>query len=241
MTEQGPPTDSYFGQVPTEVEIDGKVFWVNVHLAEVDGRFICVGLDLRSFYEQDLSTLGRASQPSETGDRLIDATIRALEAPPTPDKPKPVMVPTNDRFVEVTSPIVRGLRTSEVIEAAQAPIRDLLLRVTRRMATAPELALSPEQADKTREVTEQFWAAPERPRRGPRPQLDDAVLQDVVAATYRVTAKRPVQAVRVALEESRALRPPVTIDQARKAVAAARARGFLPPAKRSTGQHEDRS
>lgn len=56
-------------------------------------------------------------------------------------------------------------------------------------------------------------------------------LQRVVAATYRTTPKRPVQAVRAALEESGLLGARVTIDPARKAVAAARARGFIPPAK----------
>lgn len=214
--------DRYYGAVPTEVVIEGKVFWVNVHLAQVDGRFVCVGLDLRSFYEPTPGVAEIAGEAPSA--QRTQAVIRHLRAQRSDGEAPTVVVPTNDTFVEITSPIVRALRTSEVIETAQAPIRELLRQVAdtfvREMGLqgAADVILGPWQ----REV----------PKRGPRPLLDEQALRDVVAATYRVSPKRPVQAVREALESSGLLGSRVTIDQARKAVMAARARGFIPPAKR---------
>jgi hypothetical protein len=225
-----PIEQSYFGALPTTVEINGQEFWVNVHLAEVDGRFVCVGIDLRSFWEADPEQLAKTGQPSApTGNVMIDTAIRGLQTPPEAREPKRVVLPMNDQFVEITSPVVRGLRTSEVIEAAQAPLRDVLGRLAEGLASRPDFEAMPAHVGR-------LFGPPPAARRGPRPQLDDATLRDVVAGTYHLTAKRPVQAVRAALEESGALRPPVTIDQARKAVATARARGFIAPAKRSAKQ-----
>jgi hypothetical protein len=238
------PLDKYLGPVPTVVELNGSEFWVNVHLAEVDGRYICVGIDLRSFEEIELDDLARIGASSTTsfttsGERLIHAAIRRFEAPPAPGKNKPVVIPMNDRFVEVTSPVVRALRTSEVIETAQAPIRDLLLKLADSLQTTPASGLGEGVPQLLSESLEEPWKPMEQKKRGPRPLLDDTALRDIVAVTYRVTAKRPVQAVRVALEESGVLGSRVTIDQARKAVAAARAKSFIPPATRVRKQQEE--
>lgn len=192
--------DRYLGARPTEVEISGRNFAVNVHLAWLKGRLTCVGLDVRSFRE-DIS-----------GDETR-------------------MEPTNDTWVEVNSPVMRALRTSEVIDAAQEPFRELVTRFTATFGP-------PTEGTSLANFAESLSPAP-RAKRGPRPQLDDEALRDVVAATYRVSVRRPVQAVREALETSGLLRPPVTIDQARKAVAAARARGFIPPAERGSKRQED--
>lgn len=223
--------DRYYGAVPTEVVIDGEVFWVNVHLAQVDGRYVCVGLDLRSFYEQTPGASELIGRPLD--EQRAEAVIRNLKAQRSGGEAKAVMVPTNETFVEITSPIVRALRTSEVIETAQAPIRDLLRRVAEGFAQDPSLRPA---AD----IIMRPWQQ-EPPKRGPRPLLDDQALRHVVAATYRVTPKRPVQAVRQALEASGLLGQRVTIDQARKAVAAARARGFIPPAKTGRQRQEEHS
>lgn len=227
--------DRYIAPVPTRVEIDGQLFSVHVHLAVLRGRIACVGIDLHSFFEFDPELHDKVAKLEDpTGDPAVDAALTAVAGWDTPStaKAETVMLPTNETFVEITSPIVRSLRTSEVIESAVAPMRDLLRKI------ADDLARLDPRVEPIVNVVEEQWGegSPPGKRRGPRPQLDDTVLREVVAATYRVAGKRPVQAVRKALEESGALRPPVTIDQARKAVAAARARGFIPPAKRTTGQ-----
>ena len=227
----------YLGPAATEVEIDGKVFWVHVHLADVDGRLVCVGIDLRSFYEVDPELSARVDAlHNPTGDRFTDSLITQLESSPETRPAKPLVRPTNDTFVEITSPIVRGLRTSEVIETAVAPMRDLLRRLAKSLQSEPGFEAVGSIVESRLED-----GPPPGKRRGPQPLLDDAALRDVVAAAYRVATKRPVQAVRQALEESNALRPPVTIDQARKAVAAARARGFIPPAKRPQAHKGDQA
>src|SRR3954463_16193700 len=84
------PSTQYLMAVPTQVSIGGHDFAVEVHFAFVRGRFACVGLDLRSFIEEG----------SEAA------------------KPKREMLPMNEDWVEITSPVVRGLQTSAVIQKA---------------------------------------------------------------------------------------------------------------------------
>lgn len=82
--------------------------------------------------------------------------------------------------------------------------------------------------------------APLRPRRGPRPALTDEQLERVVAPAYRLSARRPVQAVHQALRDS-GLLPDVTLDQTRRIVQRARALGFIPPVNRAgTNPEENR-
>jgi hypothetical protein len=126
----------------------------------------------------------------------------------------------NGGWLEITSPVLRGLPLSEVIDQALVGYRGML----------GQLNASTESVTTTRgEGTSTATTKPRR--RGPRPQLDDETLQRVVAAAYRVGGRRPVQAVKEALEATGALLGPVTIDQARRAVVRARARGFIPPSK----------
>lgn len=211
MAEDPGAEEDYFACLPTMVEIAGATFRVGVHLAMVRERLTCVGLDVRSFEEA----------PSEGGGRARR--------------------PLNRDWVEVTSPVMRALRTSEVIEAAQAPLRGHITRTLDALSNLPPL---PRPLPKTT-ATEFLGRALEglKPgrKRGPQPLLSDDTLRDVVAATYRIGGRRPVVAVRAALEASGALKPPVTIDQARKAVAAARAKDFIPPAERGRHAQEDRS
>lgn len=195
---------------PTTVEIGGSKFWVGVHMAHIQGRFCCVGLDVRSFREER-----QAGEQTDGGGQ----------------SPRQVLM--NDDWAEITSPVMRALRTSEVIEAAQEPLRQAVLKISesfvRKWGPSPS-GRTPEEVASGR-----YDPQPVR-RRGPRPLLSDQVLREVVAPTYLLSAHKPVQAVRVALEESEVLGSRVTIDQARKAVAAARARGFIPPARRTARQ-----
>ena len=128
----------------------------------------------------------------------------------------------NGDWLEITSPVLRGLSLSETIDQALATYRGML----------GELHASTGNAGTTR-GEEPGTATTEPKRRGPRPQLDDETLRRIVAAAYRVGGRRPVQAVKEALEATDTLPGPVTIDQARRAVVRARARGFIPPAKAS--------
>jgi hypothetical protein len=77
-------------------------------------------------------------------------------------------------------------------------------------------------------------AAPAGARRGPKRLLTEDVLRTVVAPAYITGGRRPVMAVRKALEAARfggsGPKGEVTIDQARKAVVQARAAGVIPAA-----------
>lgn len=81
-------------------------------------------------------------------------------------------------------------------------------------------------------------AAPPRGRPGPRPSLTPELLATVVAPAFKSVTRKPVEAVRAALEingyAGSAADGSVTIDQARKAVTKARSMGLIPPAKRRT-------
>jgi len=142
----------------------------------------------------------------------------------------------NGEWVSIGSPVLRGLRVAEAITAAQEPLRQTFREVIDLLSEVH----GPPKTGTPEEVLERFLGH-EPSRRGPKPQLSDEVLREVVAATYQMAVARPVQAVRAALEQSGSLRAPVTIDQARKAVAAARSRGFIPPVTRGRQQQEEQS
>jgi len=184
MSKPKQSKDRYRGRLGTTAESHGKTFYVTVHWGTVEGQVVCVGLDLRSF----------RSKNSEACD-LFDAK------------------PITGGWTEITSPVVRGFRTAEIIEFARVATRDLAAWAA---PDRPEIARS--------------YAAEARNRRGPTPQLDDDAIERIVAPAYRGGGRKPVQAVRQALEASGLLRSPVTIDQARKAVMRARKQGALPPA-----------
>src|SRR4051794_13568639 len=95
-TDRVDPSAQYLMAVPTQVSIGGHDFAVEVHFAFVRGRFACVGLDLRSFIEE-------GSEAAQT---------------------KPQMLPMNEDWVEITSPVVRGLQTSAVIQKALRKLQD---------------------------------------------------------------------------------------------------------------------
>lgn len=204
------------GPVEVSAEAAGQPLNVVVHLAEAGGRVFCVGLDLH-----------------------------AVDGQP------------------VTTATVRGLRTAEVIETALAKGRAMLEVFLEGMpdehSIRPEMTSAAFHAtaaieyrgtptlNRTRpelgaDVEALFTPAPEtRKRRGPKPLINDDALRRVVVPAYQMGGHRPVQAVKAALLQSGLLGNRVTIDQARKAVASARVRGFLAPAttgrrSRSEGQ-----
>ena len=133
----------------------------------------------------------------------------------------------NGDWLEITSPVLRGVALSEAINQALVGYREMLGQLN---ASTGSVTTTRGEGTST--------ATTEPRRRGPRPQLDDETLQRVVAAAYRVGGRRPVQAVKEALEATGALPGPVTIDQARRAVVRARARGFIPPSKSKTVEEE---
>jgi len=193
------PSAQYLMAVPTQVSIGGHDFAVEVHFAFVRGRLACVGIDLRSFFIEE---------GSEEAQR------------------KPQMLLMNEDWVEITSPVVRGLQTSAVIQKA---LREWEDEANLKLETA-EGPMPPLEWVKYTVIGSGALDRPENPqRRGPHPQLDDKVLASVVAPAYGIGGHAPTQAVRKALQTSGVLKPPVTIDQARKAVAAARKKGFIPP------------
>lgn len=95
-------------------------------------------------------------------------------------------------------------------------------------------------AEEMLRITPKDWlkdvvkAEPPRSKPGPKPSLTTEILAGVVAPAYKAGGRKPVEAVRLALDSSGY--PPageaVTIDQARKAVRKARALGLIPGANR---------
>jgi hypothetical protein len=198
-TDRVDPSTQYLMAVPTQVSIGGHDFAVEVHIAFVRGRFACVGIDLRSF------SIEEGSEEAQKKSQILLV---------------------NEDWVEITSPVIRGLQTSAVIQKA---LREWQDTANLKLETAGR-SMPPLEWVKYTVIGSGALNRPENPqRRGPHPQLDDDVLASVVAPAYGVGGHAPTQAVREALQTSGVLKPPVTIDQARKAVAAARKKGFIPP------------
>ena len=138
----------------------------------------------------------------------------------------------DEEWSVVTSPVVRAARFAELVAESRAAF------AWQDWAT---LARAAHGTDAPTSLLGRFAsiASPDantRTRRGPKPMLDDAVLQDVVAPAYLAAGRHPAQAVREVLEREGFLPAPVSADQARKAVARARAAGYLPPAKTGRGR-----
>lgn len=132
----------------------------------------------------------------------------------------------NSTWEEVSTPVLRGLPLRDVLDDALEQYRELVEGAnSRAREVIGERNVTSPSSDGSR-------------GRGRRPQLSDEVLERVVAAAYRLGGHRPVQAVQEALQSTGALPSQVTIDQARKAVLRARARGFIPPAKPSPSNED---
>lgn len=208
MTKSATSATRYLGGWPMIVEVGGRSLSVTVHLAVVRGRMTCVGIDVRSFSPK----IG-VRAPSE----LVDVE------------------PMDGDWVEITSPLFRSVRTAEVIEAAVKQWQSGIGEFVERAAVSALAIGHPELAEKLMDGIGRLVGEepPVPPRRGPKPLLDETILRDVVAPTYLMAAKKPVQAVRLALAEAvPAYKGNVSPDVARKAVATARARGFIPPVRR---------
>lgn len=199
----------YLGRFPTTVEVNGRKLEVTAHFAAVGGRMTCVGLDVRSFWAP-------------------------VGFEPPDDKES--ILPVGEEWVEITSPLVRGVKTAEVIDTAfkqgVAATAVALDRIADSLDEAgASSTASPEELERVRTQVERLLSKEAPRRRGPKPLLGDDVLRDVVAKTYMGAPRKPVQAVREALAAAvPAYKGEVSPDVARKAVATARARGFIPPA-----------
>lgn len=205
----------YIGSCPAEIEILGSRFFVDVHFARVGDRFLCVGLDVRSFYDANNHPLDD-DKYHPFRDR-VRSTGSSLD-----------IRPINEDWVEVTSPVIRGLRPGEIIEAVQAAMRDLLREMLIKRDLDPD------------EVVGEALPSKSPAQRGRRRVLSDVTLRDVVAPAYLTGGRKPVLAVRQALADAGEYGGLVTIDNARKAVSAARRFGYIPPAAQGRRDQEDR-
>jgi len=182
------------------VNLLGAKFMLRAHFADVRDRVVCVGIDLRSF-ESEIRN-GREH------------------------------IELQDWTDELNSPRWRALPVSESIES----VRRLLSDSIAASLNYPEL--SSLQTEQDREEMRHALTLMSKPasgtRKGRTPVLTDEVLAGVVAPAYRSAGRRPVQAVQAALTAAGAPGAgpsgEVTIDQARKAVARARAQQLIPPA-----------
>lgn len=215
-----PKIDSglYLGGYLTTTQVDGQPLEVTVHFARVRGRMTCVGLDVRSF------TFAAGAEPP-----AVMSTI----------------LPVGMNLTKITSSVLRGVKTAEVVDAAAAKLSSGILDAID--ARTEELLQAGAPVAVAEEVRPRVDAILERPvrRRGPIPQLNDTVLRDVVAQTYLNAARTPAQAVREALKTSDLTKDifkgHVSDDQARKAVAAARRRHFIPPATQPRQHREEQA
>lgn len=123
-------------------------------------------------------------------------------------------------WAEITSPVVRGVRVAEVVEESRQDVK-LLRQMVAALPPARRQALGGPAG-----------AGQSKP--GPRSRWTDELLRDVVAPAYRVGGSQPAKRVQEALEAH--LDEPISRDMARKAVARARDRGFLPAATERGGK-----
>lgn len=175
--------DRYVSRTGERVHIEGREFTVAIHWATVGGRLTPVGVDLRSF----------TSKTDNEAD-LSDAR------------------PTGG-WSEITSPVVRGLRTAEVIEQQRQNVR-LLSEMLAAMSRAQRKALG-QPVGKHRKAP------------GPPTRYTDELLRTVVVPTYQMGGRKPSMAVLEALRrhfDDQQLSP----DVARHVVQKARRAGLLP-------------
>jgi hypothetical protein len=180
--------DHYLGRIGETYLLADRPFSVTTHWASVNGKAVCVGIDVRSF-------------TSKRGDGS-DAK------------------PVDGTWSEVTSPVVRALPVATAVEQGR---RDML-GLSWYLEWSEDITAAQRQAAEA--VTAAAAAKPQRGKPGPKPRVTDDILREVVAPAYRGGGRRAAQRVREALEQHRG--ELVTIDQASKAVAKARRRGFLP-------------
>lgn len=208
----------YIGGYPTTIEANGQPLDVTVHFARVGGRMTCVGLDIRSF-----RSFG--SNPPEGMSRLL---------------------PVRMNLTEITSPLLRAVPTATVIEKASADFRSGILgALDRQVGDLNGMGVLGALAGAGRPQVNAILDGPSARRRGPKPQLDDTALRDVVARAYLDAPSKRVQAVQEALRTSELTKGIFmgheSREQASKAVVAARCRHFIPPAKRGGKQGEEQS
>lgn len=127
--------------------------------------------------------------------------------------------PVDGTWGEITSPVVRGFKVAETVEMS----RQNALLLGQWLAAFDDA--TPAQRVAGRRAARAMESKPERAKPGPRPLLDQAALAAVVVPAYQTGGRKPVEAVRQALERHRGER--VTTEQARKAVGRARRQGLL--------------
>ena len=157
----------------------------------------------------------------EGGGALFCGNVQVITAPETIETPYGLLVPPEVEPLPVGANLLRlvpiGLLTDEAIRAAvrEAPHDPLLLADDAAWERLSEVVRS-SKAD--------------TPRRGRKPSLTPELLE-LVAHAYRAGGRSGVRSVQRALTEDPRFRGDATRDQAAKAVARARTKGLLPPAR----------
>jgi hypothetical protein len=132
----------------------------------------------------------------------------------------------NGDWTEITTAVLRGLHLGEAVERALEQHRGLA-GAEAHSSDDPDSSGGRKAAGPTR-----------RPSRGPRPLLDDAMLTNIVVPAYQTGGRRPVQSVLEAMNRAGVANGAVTPHQASRAVARARARGFIPPTRTNRAPDE---
>ncbi len=156
----------------------------------------------------------------------VGLDIRGFTSDDTMRKIKPL-----PGWDELNSPRLRALAIATLVE----DMRKLFLDMSQAAQDRPDLwGLKDESSRSAFKRASKALKAGSPVRSGRPPMLSDDELRDVVAPAYREGGRKPVQAVREALERHQmpgaGRQGEVTIDQASKNVQRARQLGFIPKA-----------
>lgn len=193
--------DRYIGSAGALVTLDGSAFRATVHVAQVEGKACCVGIDLRSV-EVHL-------------DRDEQGNLQRQWAEPLPGQ---------EGWPEVNTRVWRALQVGEVVKKALQGIGGMTLVL--QPDTSALLA-----------ATQAYRARQERPGSGRPARYQDPELLAAVARAHGSHGRGDrLDAVRVAMEDHPAFRRGATLDQAKKAVRAARDAGLIAPTARANAR-----
>lgn len=175
---------------------------LHLHVGMVEGSLACIGVDVRSFTELE----------GEFG-------VKPLSG--------------RGAFSAIRSPAWRSLPIGGLAERAIEQVQEAYARMARETRAGMYDRFGYNRAELAARHDQIAGSSSPSKRRGPKPSLSEETLRTVVALAYGSGGRKPVVAVQRALQEIGHLGPwdrgTVTIDQARKAVQAARKIGAIPP------------
>lgn len=198
--------EGYIGMVGEDVVLVGHLFNVRIHLANFDGTARCVGVDLRAFKS------------------AAESTTDLTDAQPFTDALLPIHGDVSTGWAEIDTKVYRALRLAEIVESARRWSRDLAFWV--RSGGQPGRAVAyfvenPPHTHPEATALERALGDRDGPKRGAPTRYTADVLSRVVEPAWVSGHPGRVEAVRQALEAHFGER--TTLDQAKKAIAKARA------------------